>query len=189
MQKLYCYVDESGQDIKSKSFVVVSVMCGENRDFLRRSLFEIEKFTKSGKKKWHKLRSEKRIEYLKIVLNKKIGKGDVYFGAYKKPIPYYFPIIETIEKSIKNKAKEKYTAIVYIDGIDRRSSIKITNALRIRGVSLKLVKSRRDESEPLIRLADMWAGCIRGALLGNKDNIKILEKAEIEQYLYDITNK
>jgi hypothetical protein len=35
--------------------------------------------------------------------------------------------------------------------------VDLTNALRTRGVSLELVKDRRDEDEPLIRLADLWA--------------------------------
>lgn len=57
----------------------------------------------------------------------------------------------------------------YVDGIDKTIAKKLTNILRTRGVRLNLVRSRRDESEPLIRLADMWAGCIRGALLDGKD--------------------
>lgn len=40
-----------------------------------------------------------------------------------------------------------------------------------------MVKSRRDESEPLIRLADMWAGCIRAALLGAGEEQAILDRA------------
>jgi len=44
-------------------------------------------------------------------------------------------------------------------------------------VSLEKVRSRRDESEPMIRLADMWAGCIRAALGGSQEEAKMLEAA------------
>jgi len=40
-----------------------------------------------------------------------------------------------------------------------------------------LIRSRRDESEPLIRLVDRWAGCIRAALLGKREERSILKKA------------
>jgi hypothetical protein len=39
------------------------------------------------------------------------------------------------------------------------------------------------EQEPLIRLADMWAGCIRGARQGEHDKQALLERAHGENYL------
>jgi hypothetical protein len=67
--------------------------------------------------------------------------------------------------------------------MDKKKAAELTNALRIRGVKLKLVKGRRDESEPVIRLADMWAGCIRSALLGNEEAQQILNKALATKYI------
>jgi hypothetical protein len=43
--------------------------------------------------------------------------------------------------------------------------------------SLEKVRGRRDESEPVIRLADMWAGCIRAALKGSPEEGKVLDAA------------
>lgn len=83
MQKLYCYVDESGQDDKSRYFVVVVVSISGNYDVLRDQLM-------------------------------------------------------------------------------------------------------RDESEPLIRLADMWAGCIRGALLDGKDSRVLFSRAKMKGYLKSV---
>ena len=60
-------------------------------------------------------------------------------------------------------------AVRFVDGIDRQKASELTNALRVRGVSLEKVRSRRDESEPIIRLADMWAGCIRAAREGSEE--------------------
>ena len=62
----------------------------------------------------------------------------------------------------------------------------LTGDLRLKGIKLKYVRSARDESEPFIRLADRWAGCIRDALGGKDDNIKILTKAEKEKYIKHI---
>lgn len=81
---------------------------------------------------------------------------------------------------------EKYKAIVCIDGIDRKKAAEMTNALRLRGISLELVKSRRDESEPIIRLADMWAGCVRAAISNNGDERIILDQAKNTGYAHEI---
>ena len=186
MQKLYCYVDESGQDAKSEVFVVVAVVSDKEQDKLRNQLLEIEYLAKMGKRKWHKSRPERRFKYLQLALQKEIGKGEVYFGHYKKPLPYFLPILETIEKAITSKAKKDYRATVYIDGIDKKKAAELTNALRVRSIKLGLVRSRRDESGPLIRLADMWAGCIRGALLRRKDEKEFFEKAKRKQYLVNV---
>lgn len=183
MQKLYCYVDETGQDPGVDFFVVVAVVSDKEQDLLRKHLLDIELIAKTGRRKWHKSHYNRRITYLKLVIERNAGKGEVFFGRYKKPLPYFFPILETIKKAISKKAKGDYLAAVYIDGIDKKKAREMTNALRIQGIRLRVVKSKRDESEPLIRLADMWAGCIRGALLERKEEKDILKIAEQKRYL------
>ena len=87
------------------------------------------------------------------------------------------PVPEVLARAIKTKAGPRYTARVFVDGIDRQKAGELTNALRLRDVRLEMVKSRRDESEPLIRLADMWAGCIRAALQGSPETKSIFQRA------------
>lgn len=186
-QKLYVYVDESGQDYASEFFVVVAVVSLKCQEEIKKQLTDIEQTAKTNKKKWHKLRHNNRINYLTLILERKIAAGGVYAAHYKKPIPYFFPIISLIEKAIKKSADDLYRANIYVDGIDKQKAKELTNALRASGISLRMVKSRRDESEPLIRLADMWAGCIRSALLQRKDAQDILKKAKKEKYIRDLT--
>jgi len=59
-QKLYCYVDESGQDAGSDLFIVVAVIAWSDVEKLRSSLVQLEKELGIGSKKWHKLRPESR---------------------------------------------------------------------------------------------------------------------------------
>ena len=40
-----------------------------------------------------------------------------------------------------------------------------------------MVKTRRNESEPLIRLADRWAGCLRAAPQGSRLQKGIVQEA------------
>jgi len=83
-------------------------------------------------------------------------------------------------------AKDDYQARIYIDGVDKQKAQELTNALRARSISLRIIKGRRDESEPLIRLADMWAGCLRSALLKRKDAQEMITRAKSECYLHDL---
>lgn len=183
MQKLYCYVDETGQDVGSEFFIVVAIVSDKKQDLLRRNLYKIESLTKIGKRKWHKSSSERKKQYLQLVIKEEICRGEIYFGHYRKPIPYFLPMLDTIEKAILDKVKDDYKSIVYVDGIDKKKAKELTNALRIKKIRLSLVRSVRDESEPLIRLADRWAGCIRASFLDKKEYKDIFKNAESKGYI------
>jgi len=187
-QKLYCYVDETGQDDRSGVFVVVAVMNAGDQDKVRHALTEIETEAKTHQLKWHKTSPSRRLKYLKLALKKGIG-STVFFGSFRKPIPFFFPMLEVIEAGVKALAQVPYTARIFVDGIDHKKSAELTNALRVRGISLERVRARRDESEPVIRLADMWAGCIRAALAGKIGERTIVLRAMKEGYLRRIDEK
>lgn len=188
MQKLYCYVDESGQDAGSEFFVVVAVISSGDQEMIRAQLLQAEEVAQTKHLKWHKTAHLRRIQYLSFVMEKHIARGNVYAAHYQKPIPYFFPMLEVLKQAIQSTAQKSYLANVYVDGIDRYKAKQLTNALRISGISLRIVKSKRDESEPIIRLADMWAGCIRSALLKHQDTQELLNRAKHAGYLRDINN-
>ena len=187
MKKLYCYVDESGQDAASEVFVVVAVISLRDQGIFRQQCLTIEHEVGTGNRKWHKTRPERRLEYLEWILKRGVGKGGVFFGCFQKPLPYFLPLLETIEQAVANSAESDYQATVYIDGIDQKKAAEMTNALRLRGVRLRQVRSRKDEAEPLIRLADMWAGCVRAALLGRTTEKSLLARAMKQGYLKAMT--
>ncbi len=183
MKKIYCYVDEAGQDVKSKFFIVVVVITKEP-SLLRSHLLEAERITKLGARKWHKSQQIRKMLYLNFILEKKVGMTTIWIGHYKKPLPYFFPILDTLARSIQQKAERdkeplaRCKAIIYIDGIDKKKASELTNALRLTGISLDKIKSSRDESESLIRFADRWAGCMRAGLMGRINEKRIIERAK-----------
>jgi hypothetical protein len=59
-------------------------------------------------------------------------------------VPYFYPLIDVVEFGVKAKARPPYTTRVFVDGIDRKKAGELTSALRLRGVLLEMVKSRRD---------------------------------------------
>jgi hypothetical protein len=189
VQKLYCYLDETGQDAASGIFVVVAVVSAQDQEPLREALMEIEHIAGIGHGKWHKSLSARRLRYLTLAFERSLGCEEIFFGSYPKPLPYFFPLLDVLEHAIKIKAVSPYTSRVFVDGIDRKKAAELTNALRLRGVSLGMVRSRRDESEPLIRLADRWAGCIRGALSGHPEEQVLFERALSANYIRGIKAK
>jgi hypothetical protein len=95
-------------------------------------------------------------------------------------------MLETLKQAVINKAADDYRAIISVDGIDKKKAAELTNALRIGGLKLKMVRGKRDESEPLIRLADMWAGCIRDAFFKVGQAKIFYEQALRTGYLIEI---
>lgn len=172
-QKIYCYVDETGQDAGSTIFIVVAVVVWEYIEGLRSSLAELERRLKIGGKKWHKLRHNSRVEFMNVFLQERHSNVQIYFGRFKKPVPALLPTFEVIQKSLTSFS-QPIQAIVNIDGLDALSAKKMTNALRTKYLHLSLVKGSRDESEVLIRLADRWAGCLRLAFLKHNSDCKEL---------------
>ena len=168
-------------------FVVVAVVSRDQQQSFREQLTAIEGQSRTGNRKWHKSQPKRRLAYLRSVLEQEVGKAGVFFGYYQKPLPFFFPMLDVLEKAIKQQPLFPYTARVYVDGIDRKKAAELTNALRARGISLGLVKSKRDESEPAIRLADMWAGCIRAALLGRGEEQRLVKRAQQDGYLVAVT--
>ncbi len=185
-QKLYAYIDETGQDAGAEFFIVVTVISDKEQQLLREALIGVELLAGTGRLKWHKSRHERRMKYLEMVLKKRIGQGEVFFGKYKKPLPYFFPMLETLRQAIINKAAGNYRVVVSVDGIDKKKAAELTNALRIGGLKIKTVRGRRDESEPLIRLADRWAGCIRDAFITGGQAKIFYEQAMRIGYLIEI---
>ncbi len=186
-QKLYCYVDETGQDVGSAFFIVVCVLSSQEQQAIRQNLVNIEQTTGVGIKKWHISRSPEKEEFMRNIIREGLAKGDIYYSVKRKPLSFFYVMLETIEKAIKNKCQDQgYKAIIYVDGIDYKKAIELTRILRIRGIRLKLARSVHDESEVMIRLADRWAGCIRGAMEGKVDNKNILTSAIKANYIKNI---
>lgn len=189
-QKIYIYVDESGQDDTSKFFIVVSAVSVRDHDLLRQELLKIEAAAGTHALKWNKSRHDRRMKYISLALERKIAAGHVFVGRYHKPVPYFYPVASVIERAVKYIVRDmggKYLAMVHVDGANRTVAKALTNALRANGISLRMVRGKTDQGEIIIRFADMWAGCIRDALLNEQDSKILFERALRSGYLVEVT--
>ncbi|RLE12666.1 hypothetical protein DRJ04_05780 [Candidatus Aerophobetes bacterium] len=88
MQKLYCYVDETGQDTKGKLFLVcVIILTKKEKEKIEKRLSDIEKETGKGLLKWRKTNFERRITYLRAILKIKSYMDVSFTLVLKIPEP------------------------------------------------------------------------------------------------------
>lgn len=161
MQKLYCYVDETGQDTKGLFFLVALVITGRERDTLRELLKKIEADSGKRQKKWKKTILRKKQAYIKGILNLRAFQGTIFYTEFSQTTQYLSCIIDAIVKGIIKKAEDNYKATIFIDGLGKHQRRAVGARLRRKGIRVEKVRGLRDESDEFIRLADAIAGFVR----------------------------
>lgn len=161
-KRLYCYVDETGQDTEGKIFIV-TVVVPENRDEVLEYLEKAEIQSGKGKFKWGKADPNKRFNYIEKILNQRKYPLKIYFSFYGNTKEYKTLTILTIFKalqSIKDFKNQKF--IISVDALGEKDRRFYGSELHKLGIPSRQVKGvRREESNSLIRLADSVCGFIR----------------------------
>ena len=180
-KKLYCYVDETGQDTQGKLFIVVTLVVGNEKDDLEEFLEEKEQESGKGKRKWIKSRTKERNAYLESTLVVKWLKGKIFYRIQNDTKAYEEQTVITIEKAIHRYIAahdiKDYKATIIIDGLSYKAGKRVGSALRRAGIKIRKVRGEKDESNALLRLTDMVAGLLRESSY-NKLAQK-LEKAKV----------
>jgi hypothetical protein len=162
-QKLYCYVDETGQDTKGDFFLVALVVTGSERDEVLREAERIEQ--KSGKHlfKWNKTKLDRKIAYLRGILSSPQFADKLFFTRYNNTEGAYLDLMAlSTARAILHKAEGTFTATVVVDGLSNQTEVRhFTHILRSLRIPVRKVRGMKDESNSLIRLADAIAGFVR----------------------------
>jgi uncharacterized membrane protein len=105
-QKLYAYVDESGQDTLGELFLGSVVVTGEARDGLRKKLRTIERVSGKQAKKWRKARITERAAYLQSVFQLGELTGCIYYARYHDTRAYVDLMILSTAKALHAQGAE-----------------------------------------------------------------------------------
>lgn len=169
--KLYCYVDETGQDTLGQLFIVVAVLVSTERDQLVQYLHEAELQSGIGQKKWVRVKTatQKWDQYIGSV-NTDVFRHKIFYsqqeavgtGAFEALTVYAIAQAVTTYRK-QHRIQDNYKLSVIIDGLKKNEEGRIGKRLRELGIHSKKVRGARDQSEPLIRLADRIAGLVRDA--------------------------
>src|SRR3990167_5466066 len=161
VQKLYCYVDESGQDTKGDWFLVAVIMLGVNIDKIKLKLEKIERQSGKFTTKWHRSKHLQRTRYFDAIINLKELKYSLYYSIYKNTILFADLIALTTVKAINSQNLQNCLVQIVIDGLRKNQEKQFSASIRKLGIKTAKVKGARDESDPIIRLADALAGLLR----------------------------
>ncbi len=187
-KKIYCYVDESGQDIQSQNFIVaVVVLLGEQVELLK-WCEDREQDTGKGKLKWGTAKEDLRLKYLHVIFSDRRFHQALRYVINRKPVHPDVATIESIARAIEWQAPPDYEALIYVDALAKTKCREYTMKLRQRGIKQKKVRGvRKDENNALVRLADAVAGFVRDIEEGRVGRAKILfEKAKQAGFLIEV---
>ncbi len=188
MQKLYCYVDETGQDTGGGLFIVSVIVTGEEREKLVQILERIEQQSGKGKVKWMEARHKSRFAYIKEVLSTPAFKNTLHFSAYKNTKSYMALTVLSTARAILTSPLPHSSNMVYVDGLPKARLRWFGTELRRLSVhNSKVAGVRREEANTLMRLADACCGFVRAALSGEQhETAKLFEKAKKAEYIKEI---
>ncbi len=187
-QKLYCYVDETGQDTEGDFFLVaVVIFDADRKDELYRWLLEIEKSTEKREQKWTRASWEERRDYISSILNNSAFAGIFYFSSYRDTVAYDDLMILSIAKAMNaHVASSEYIAIILIDGLPWTQKLKFSRILRKFRVKFRKIHGANDKYDPFVRLADALAGFVRDARAGDLELQKLYERALRKGIIHEI---
>lgn len=180
--KLYCYVDETGQDAGSNFFIVSIIVTDNQQIELEAKLEKIEQ--SSGKRllKWIKTKDQLRKDYINAIINDSSLPMLIYVVSTEGESQIYTvqEVMATAQaiyayREENNIDEKDYKATITVDGLSKSVALRMGSSLRKLGIQTRKVIGLRDESSAIIRLADAIAGLAREAYEGKSD-YKALEK-------------
>lgn len=183
--KLYCYVDETGQDTGGELFLVAVVLKEINGlEALEKKLEEIE--TKTGKRqsKWKKISRDIKKKYLEELIQIKELKNSIFYAIYQASKEYSKLTSFTIAKAVlaKESNNYNYTVTVIIDGLNDKERDVVREELKKLKIKYRKIRGMKDEQSIFLRLSDAMAGFLREVYEGEeytKQFIKRFGKAGI----------
>ena len=176
-QKLYCYIDETGQDTEGEFFFVAVAILGEDRDKLRRDLTLMEETSGRHAKKWTRSTRKQREAYMRSVLGHHEFVGTLYYSMYRGARAYPDLTILSVAKAINTHTMHPHTATILVDGLRRTEERRFASTLRRLRVSVRKVRGLKDENDVFIRLADALAGFVRDSLSGDQYLAELYKRA------------
>src|SRR3990167_1464281 len=159
VSKLYCFVDETGQDTAGKLFFVAVVLKDiGNLVVLEEKLLSAESGSGKRKLKWKKVRKDIKKKYLNQILNINILKGSIFYSIYENTKEYSKLTSLTIAKAVLAKEDQNYTATVIIDGLNEKERQVVRMELKKLKIKYRKIRGMKDEQSVFLRLADAMAG-------------------------------
>ncbi len=173
-ERIDLYIDESGQHTGGQSFIVAGIAVGDSDKF-RQFCTSLERTSRKGLAKWGKANKDNRLIYLRTIVSNDRFRDILLFSyVFQETKDYVGATIRAIDLAVASLHPSTSPVHVYIDGLVKTQYKVYKNRLRKLGCRVEKVRGRKDESEPLIRLADAVAGATRDLLEYGDNELKEL---------------
>ena len=189
MQKLYCYVDETGQETVGAIFIVSIVVIDKEKDQLLKLCEQLETLSGKHKDKWGATKHDRRMRYLRHIFADDRFKGKLRYSLFRHTREYDASSVEAIAKAVLwDKPVKSYTSIIYVDGLSKTKRRDYAVALRRFGIPIRKVMGvAKDESNAFTRLADSIAGFVGDASIGRfKEITELCDRVKHDEILIEV---
>lgn len=176
MKKLYCFVDETGQDTKGE-FFLVSIVLKEKEDLddLEKKLLKVE--SSSGRfLKWKKLSFGDKVQLLDELGKIPELKNAIYYSVYHDSLAYTPLISLSIAKAILAQDKDKTISTVTIDGLSVKDREVVSHELKKLKIRYRKIRGLKDEQSVFLRLAHVFANFLRDYKEKQKYTVPVFSK-------------
>lgn len=161
MKKLYCFVDETGQDTKGE-FFLVSIVLKEKQDLddLEQKLLKLE--SASGKfLKWKKLSFKDKNNLLGNLGKIPELKNTIYYSVYHDSLAYTPLVSLSIAKAVLAQGENETITTVTIDGLNNKDREIVSHELKKLKIRYRKIRGLKDEQSIFLRLAHVFANFLR----------------------------
>ena len=166
-QKLHVYADETGQDTAGRLFIVGIVLVRDTElDRLEERFLKFEGRSRHLCKKWHRTRPEQKgVFAAEFPVLSALG-ATFAWSEWTSETKYMFQTGETVARAAQTCAAGAQITLT-VDGLKEAERHVIAAILRRHRVRCRRIRLNcRDESHPLLRLADAVAGFLRDVCEG-----------------------
>lgn len=144
-RKLFCYVDETGQDTRGELFIISVVITAEERDQLVQICEQMEQLTGKGRVKWIKAQHHRRIAYLRQLIELPLLNQKIIYGIYHNTQDYVSLTVRTIALALRATGERQYKVTILIDGLPRTQERTVGLALLAQQAKVKKVRGVKKE--------------------------------------------
>lgn len=160
-QKLYCYVDETGQDTQGRLFLVAITLKEIGQlELLENKLQKIEQTSGKNQAKWKKTTKKIKRKYLEGLLQIKELKNSIFYSIYESTKEYTSLTSLTVAKAVLSKG-DNYSVTVIIDGLNNKERDIVRMELKKLKIKYNKIRGMKDEQSIFLRLSDSMAGFLR----------------------------
>jgi hypothetical protein len=191
-KKIYCYVDETGQDTAGRLFVVVAVMIsGDRQEIL--AFLEAAEDRSGGRRRpdWSKSNRRRLEKYLDEVIRPGPLTGRVFYQVFKASREYERLTAETVIHALRTFALREglkdFKATIIVDGLTQTAAHRLRRFLLGHGIRIDKIRGERDESSAFLRLADAMARPLRRAQESDWPSRAFIQKAKKDGVLIELS--